>query len=60
MQDKNKSSYCQVGYFDNFRGFYLISHKGHCDALPSPGGTHLRVHQNVIAESWDLEGAPDF
>jgi hypothetical protein len=25
-----------------------------------PGWTHLRVHQNVVAESWDSEGAPDF
>jgi len=24
------------------------------------GWTHLRVHQNVVAESWDSEGAPDF
>jgi hypothetical protein len=30
MQDKNKSNSCQVGYFDNFEGFYFISHKGHC------------------------------
>jgi hypothetical protein len=25
-----------------------------------PGWTHLRVHQSVVAESWDSEGAPDF
>jgi hypothetical protein len=25
-----------------------------------PGWTHLRVHQSVVVESWDLEGAPDF
>jgi hypothetical protein len=25
-----------------------------------PGWTHLRAHQNVVAESWDSEGAPDF
>jgi hypothetical protein len=24
------------------------------------GWTHLRVHQSVVAESWDSEGAPDF
>ncbi len=30
MQDKKKSSSCQVGYFDNFRGLYFISHKWHC------------------------------
>jgi hypothetical protein len=24
------------------------------------GWTHLRIHQNVVAESWDSEGAPDF
>jgi hypothetical protein len=30
MQDKNKSSSCQVGYFHKFRGFYFIFHKGHC------------------------------
>jgi hypothetical protein len=25
-----------------------------------PGWTHLRVHQSVVVESWDSEGAPDF
>jgi len=25
-----------------------------------PGWTHSRVHQSVVAESWDSEGAPDF
>jgi len=25
-----------------------------------PGWTHLRVHQSVVAESWDSEGALDF
>jgi hypothetical protein len=25
-----------------------------------PGWTHLRVHQNVVVEKWDSEGAPDF
>jgi hypothetical protein len=25
-----------------------------------PGWTHLKVHQSVVAESWDSEGAPDF
>jgi hypothetical protein len=25
-----------------------------------PGWTHLRVHQSVVAESWDSEGAPGF
>jgi hypothetical protein len=25
-----------------------------------PGWTHLRVHQNVVAESWNSEGALDF
>jgi hypothetical protein len=25
-----------------------------------PGWTHLRVHQSVVTESWDSEGAPDF
>jgi hypothetical protein len=25
-----------------------------------PGWTHLSVHQSVVAESWDSEGAPDF
>jgi len=25
-----------------------------------PGRTHLRVHQSVVAKSWDSEGAPDF
>jgi hypothetical protein len=25
-----------------------------------PGWTHSRVHQSVVAESWDLEGAPGF
>jgi hypothetical protein len=24
------------------------------------GWTHLRVHQSVVAENWDSEGAPDF
>jgi hypothetical protein len=27
---------------------------------PVLGWTHLKVHKSVIAESWDLEGAPDF
>jgi len=26
----------------------------------APGWTHLRVHQSVVVESWDSEGAPDF
>jgi hypothetical protein len=30
------------------------------DALPSPGVNPLRVHQSIVAESWDSEGAPDF
>jgi len=25
-----------------------------------PGWTHLRVHQSVVAESWDSKGTPDF
>jgi len=25
-----------------------------------PGWTHLRVHQSVVAKSWDSEGAPNF
>jgi hypothetical protein len=25
-----------------------------------PGWTHLRVHQSVVAKSWDSEGVPDF
>jgi hypothetical protein len=25
-----------------------------------PGWTHLRVHKNVVAKSWDSEGAPGF
>ncbi len=25
-----------------------------------PGWTHLRIHQSVVAESWDSEGAPGF
>jgi hypothetical protein len=25
-----------------------------------PRWTHLRVHQSVVAESWDSEGVPDF
>jgi hypothetical protein len=25
-----------------------------------PKWTHLRVHQSVVAESWDSEGAPGF
>jgi hypothetical protein len=25
-----------------------------------PGWTHLKVHQSVVAESWDSEGAPGF
>jgi len=30
------------------------------DTLPSPGVNPLEVHQSVVAESWDSEGAPDF
>jgi hypothetical protein len=25
-----------------------------------PGWTHLRIHQSVVAESWDSKGAPGF
>jgi len=25
-----------------------------------PGWTHFRIHQSVVAESWDSEGTPDF
>jgi hypothetical protein len=38
-------------------GAKLLTNLTHSQVL---GWTHLRVHQSVVAESWDSEGAPDF
>jgi hypothetical protein len=43
-------------YIENFHicMLFLLTHS------QVPGWTHLRVHQSVVAESWDSEGAPSF
>jgi hypothetical protein len=38
----------------------LHSHWHYMTHSQVPGWTHLRVHQSVVAESWDSEGAPNF
>jgi len=39
---------------------WILSHMGCLTHSQVPGWTHLRVHQSVVVESWDSEGAPGF
>ncbi len=40
--------------------FFLVLNIVRLTHSQVPGWTHLRVHQSVVAESWDSKGAPDF
>jgi hypothetical protein len=44
-----------VTKFSNYEGHILVLMHSQVSEW-----THLRVHQSVVAESWDSEGAPNF